>query len=293
MVRATKNDLSWFDLDNYNFINSLTLSKFIKELEWRDFLYRNTNEDSLIFGEEYEIKYQRIFSGDPYLDIPNEEEKEIEAFIEEVNSQTPSLKNIYGNLPTIASSLGVSPITFTELSMYGYSAIDQGFFKRDEEYFYIKPEAMLASVSGNLKECFTNMVLLSVNLDDATDEEIIASMSKLLPMWRKQLELPEHAHVSQKRIGVKTLQKLISNRVLPILDLLIWEKRFKKEVTNPMIGVLVFYDDPKDTQAIKETIKPFALEAVTEQYTRLLRLHMSKDGEINSAKMGELMSRIL
>ncbi|EAA6710298.1 hypothetical protein LZX53_002227 [Salmonella enterica] len=293
MSRATKKDLSWFDLNNYNFINKLTLSEFIQELEWREFLYRNVNEDSLIFDDEYEVKYQRIFSGDPNLDVPNEEEKEISEFIKSVNAQGPSLRTMYGELPKLSSSLGVSPITFTELSMYGYSAIDQGFFKRDEEYFYIKPEAMLASVTGNLKKCFTDMVLLSVNLDDATDEEILVSMRKLLPLWRKQLELPEHAHVAPKKIGVKTLQKLITNRVLPILDLIIWEKRFDKMVTNPMIGVLVFNDDPKDTQSIKETIKPFALEVMTEEYTRLLRLYMNRDGEISSAKMSELMSRIL
>ncbi|EIN1747143.1 hypothetical protein WDN15_000824 [Salmonella enterica] len=293
MSRATKKDLSWFDLNNYNFINKLTLSEFIQELEWREFLYRNVNEDSLIFDDEYEVKYQRIFSGDPNLDVTNEEEKEISEFIKSVNAQGPSLRTMYGELPKLSSSLGVSPITFTELSMYGYSAIDQGFFKRDEEYFYIKPEAMLASVTGNLKKCFTDMVLLSVNLDDATDEEILVSMRKLLPLWRKQLELPEHAHVAPKKIGVKTLQKLITNRVLPILDLIIWEKRFDKMVTNPMIGVLVFNDDPKDTQSIKETIKPFALEVMTEEYTRLLRLYMNRDGEISSAKMSELMSRIL
>ncbi|ENW0763506.1 DUF6387 family protein [Salmonella enterica] len=293
MSRATKKDLSWFDLNNYNFINKLTLSEFIQELEWREFLYRNVNEDSLIFDDEYEVEYQRIFSGDPNLDVPNEEEKEISEFIKSVNAQGPSLRTMYGELPKLSSSLGVSPITFTELSMYGYSAIDQGFFKRDEEYFYIKPEAMLASVTGNLKKCFTDMVLLSVNLDDATDEEILVSMRKLLPLWRKQLELPEHAHVAPKKIGVKTLQKLITNRVLPILDLIIWEKRFDKMVTNPMIGVLVFNDDPKDTQSIKETIKPFALEVMTEEYTRLLRLYMNRDGEISSAKMSELMSRIL
>ncbi|EBV5299247.1 hypothetical protein BU509_21665 [Salmonella enterica subsp. enterica serovar Enteritidis] len=293
MSRATKKDLSWFDLNNYNFINKLTLSEFIQELEWREFLYRNVNEDSLIFDDEYEVKYQRIFSGDPNLDVPNEEEKEISEFIKSVNAQGPSLRTMYGELPKLSSSLGVSPITFTELSMYGYSAIDQGFFKRDEEYFYIKPEAMLASVTGNLKKCFTDMVLLSVNLDDATDEEILVSMRKLLPLWRKQLELPEHAHVAPKKIGVKTLQKLITNRVLPILDLIIWEKRFDKMVTNPMIGVLVFNDDPKDTQSIKETIKPFALEVMTEEYTCLLRLYMNRDGEISSAKMSELMSRIL
>lgn len=293
MIRATKKDLSWFDLDNYDFINKLTLSEFIQELEWRDLLYQAFSDDSGIFAGENNIKYQRIFAGDPHLEALNEEEKEINEYIQQINDEAPSLWNEHGDLPSLPSALGVSPVSFTALSMYGFTAIDQGFFKRDDEYFYIRPEAMLASVSGNLADCLEDTALVSIDLNDATDEEILASMAKLLPKWREQLALPEQPHVAQKRIGLKTLQKLISNRVLPIIDLLIWEAYSSKEVTNPMIALLVFNDDPKDTQAIKDTIKPFALEVMSERYTRLLRLHASKDGEIYSVKMGDLMSRIL
>ncbi|MFW8062876.1 DUF6387 family protein, partial [Klebsiella pneumoniae] len=52
MARATKKDLSWFDINNYNFINGLTLSQFIKELEWRDFLYRDVDDDPSSFDRE-------------------------------------------------------------------------------------------------------------------------------------------------------------------------------------------------------------------------------------------------
>lgn len=49
MIRATKKDLSWFELTNYEFINDLTFSEFIVELEWRDFLYRYIDEKSSFF----------------------------------------------------------------------------------------------------------------------------------------------------------------------------------------------------------------------------------------------------
>ncbi len=106
--------------------------------------------------------------------------------------------------------------------MYSFSSIDQGFFKRDEEDCYLKANAMLASVTGNLSNCSPNIILVSIDLDDATDDEIITSLTHLLPLWRKELKVPEREHVAQKRIGLKTLQKLISNRVIPIVDLLIW-----------------------------------------------------------------------
>ncbi|MBW5825275.1 hypothetical protein H0I68_09400 [Yersinia kristensenii] len=293
MGKAIKKELSWFNMKNYAFLHNLTLMDLIKELEWRDFLFRHLDDDSDIFEHEYEIKYNRIFSGDPNIEVLSQEELETEELIHHIGEQAPSLRNMYGELPRLSSREGVSPVTFTELSMYSFAAIKQGFFKRDEENTYIKSNAMLASVTGNVDACFSNSVLTSIDLDDATDDEIITSMMHLLPLWRAQLSLPEKDHVAPKRIGVKTLQKLISNRVIPILDLLLWGKVFGKEITNPMISLLVFDDDPKDTQAIKESIKPFALEAMGDKYTRLLRLHINKDKELVSTKISELMRRDL
>ncbi|WP_324028851.1 hypothetical protein GC087_17255 [Pantoea sp. JZ2] len=293
MIRATKKDLAWFDIDSYEFINEITLLNFVEELEWRDFLYRNVSDDSLIFQEEYDIKYNRIFNGDPNLTTLNKDEKEIDDFVNKVNSESPSLLNDYGCLPQIDSSEGVSPISFSELSMYSYAAEKQGFIKNDEDNTYLRTDAMLASVAGNLDDCFSGSVLASINLDDATDEEILASLRRLLPLWRHQLSLPEREHLAQKKIGLKTLQKLISNRVIPILDLIIWGSRFGKEVSNPMISALVFSDDPKDTQAIKESIRPFAIEAMSEQYTRLLRLYINKDREMETTRITDLMGRVL
>ena len=97
---------------------------------------------------------------------------------------------------------------------------------------------MLASVTGNLSNCSPNIILVSIDLDDATDDEIITSLTHLLPLWRKELKVPERACRSE-RIGLKTLQKLISNRVIPIVDLLIWGEKSGKEVSNPMISALV------------------------------------------------------
>lgn len=291
MVKATKKDLSWFNLNNYAFLNNLTLEDLIEELELRRWLFESLEQSNSVFEYEVEMKRERIFNGDPHISILNQKEQEHENAIRAINDQAPSLKNMYGELPKLSSGEGIRPITFSELAMYSFSAIDEAFFYRDEEYTSIKSNAMLASVTGNL-DCFGNSVVLTnIYLDDATDDEILTDLKRLLPLWREQLSSPEQDHLSQKRIGLKTLQKLIINRVVPILDLLLWGMVSNKEITNPMLGLLVFSDDPKDTQAIKESIKPFALEAMSNKYTRLLRLYVNKDSEIGSTKISALMRR--
>lgn len=292
MAKATRNDLTWFDINNYDFINNLTLVGLIKELEWRECLFNELANPHDSFDYENDIKFNRIFNGDANIEVLSDEERENLEFINSVQEQTPSLKNLYGELPALPSREGVHPVTFTELSMYGFSAIDQGFFKRYEDDTYLKSSAMMASVTGNLEGCFSSSVLTSIDLDGATDDEIITNLAILLPLWRKQLDLPEQEHIAQKRIGVRTIQKLVSNRVIPILDLLLWGQVKSKEITNPMLSALVFSDDPKDTQAIKDSIKPFAVEAMSEKYTRLLRLYANKDKEIASCRLSEVMHRI-
>lgn len=290
MAKATKKDLSWFSLDNYLFLNELTLKSLIDELELRGFLFTLIEDDEHIDFYEYEIKFKRIFNGDPNITVPNQEENDFKEEIDYINSQGESLRSLYGDLPKLNLGNGVLPISFSMLATYAYAAKEQLFFKVENDETCIRTSAMLASVTGNL-DCFNNIVLAGIDLEGATDDEIIASLTHLLPLWRKQLSIPEQDHVSKKRIGLKTLQKLILNRVIPLLDLLLWEAINNKNVTNPMISMLVFHDDPKDTQAIKESIKPFAIESMSEQYIRLLRLYIDRDTEIGNCKISDLIRR--
>lgn len=303
MSKATNDDLSWFNIDNYNFISNLTVKDFIRELDWRYTLFkchdRETPLDEMYFEDK--IKYVRIFRGDPNLEVLSKEEaefnKEHEAY---VKKEREIYADTYGvdrsiNLPMLSKHVGISPLSFIEILMYAKAAEKEGYFslERDEEYLHILPEAVLGSFSLNMPEHFHHKVLADIWLSEGTDEEILESMRKLLPKWRSQLNQPEPETTSNRRMGIKTFQKLIINRVLPILDLLFWSTVFDKEITNAQISHLVFPDDPKDSQSIKETIKPLALESMTEPYTRSLRLFINKDGEIGNSKISDILGRNL
>jgi hypothetical protein len=105
------------------------------------------------------------------------------------------------------------------------------------------------------------------------------------------LSIPEPDVLPQRRMGIKTIRKLYQNRVLQILDALLWGVVNNKEISNPLLSHVIFPDDPKDSQVIKETIRPYAVEAMGDPYTRLLRLYSDNDGEIGSTRMSVVMRR--
>ena len=294
MEKATISDFSWFRIDNYEFIKKITVEDFIHELEWRHTLFYCHDENKTLdeLGFEDSIKYLRIFRGDPYININSPEEIEFNNEYEEYAKS--SGRDTSSDRPMLPHDLGVMPVSFAELSQYSKLAQEIGAYAFDENgiYSHIDPRRMLASVSCNAPSYMSHKVLMDVWLDEATDEEILSSLKKLLPIWRGRLGHPEPDILPKRRIGLKTFQKLISNRVLLILDLILWAEVFKKEISNPILSHLVFPDDPKDSQAIKETIRPFSIEAMSEPYTRLLRLFIDKDGELGSAKVSDMMGRI-
>lgn len=294
MEKATISDFAWFNIDNYDFINKITVEELIHELEWRHTLFYCHDENKTLdeLGFEDSIKYFRIFRGDPHLNINSPEEIEFNKEYEEYAKS--SGRDTSSDRPMLPHDQGVMPLSFAELSQYSKVAQEIKAYSLDDNgnYTHIDPRSMLASVSYNAPDYMNHKVLIDIWLDEATDEEILSSLKKLLPVWRDKLGHPEPDILPKRRVGLKTFQKLITNRVLMILDLILWAEVFKKEISNPMLSHLVFPDDPKDSQAIKETIRPFSIEAMSEPYTRLLRLFIDKDGELGSAKVSDMIDRI-
>lgn len=296
MDKASVSDFTWFNLNNYSFINELSVYDFIQEVEWRHTLFFCSDGKDVLNDASFEdsIKYTRIFRGDPYLELSSKEEIEFNLEHEEYLRASGQAEALSRDGPSLPHDTGVMPVSFAELSMYHRVAIQKGAYILDDDgsFKYLNPNYMLATVSSNVPDYLNHRLLLDLWLEEATDDEILSSIRKLLPTWRERLSVPEPDILPKRRIGLKTIQKLVSNRILPMLDILLWGEVHSKEISNPMLSHLVFADDPKDSQAIKETIKPYALEAMSEPYTRLLRLYVDKDGEVGSAKINDLMQRI-
>jgi len=294
--KATVSELSWFNLNNYSFIESLTVYEFITEIEWRHTLFYCADGDDVLKNGGFEdtIKFERIFRGDPHIDMYSEEEIEFNEEVESLMLKEYGREKMNRERPLLRHDTGVMPLTFAELAMYNRVAIKKGAYYQSKsgDLQEFNPHYMLASVSKNTDDLMNDRVAIDLYLGEATDAEILSSIKKLLPQWRKELSIPEPDILPRKRMGMKTIHKLLINRVLPILDILLWGVVFKKEITNPLLSHIVFPDDPKDSQAIKETLRPYAMEAMSEPYTRLLRLYVDNDGEIGSTVIETLRSRV-
>ncbi|EKR1728945.1 TPA_asm: hypothetical protein G4L33_001154 [Salmonella enterica subsp. enterica serovar Madelia] len=296
MDKAVVSDFSWFDLSNYSFIEGLSVYDFIHEIEWRHTLFYCSDNVGHLDDVSFEdgIKYKRIFRGDPNVSVDSEEEISFNKEMDEYLRSSGKGDALNRDKPSLKHDTGVMPLSFSELAMYNKVAIDQGayFVNKDGELEELNPQYMLATVSKNVPEYFNHRILLDLWLAEATDNEILSSIKKLLPEWRRELSVPEPDILPRRRMGLKTIQKLIQNRVLPILDILLWGELNNKEVSNAILSHVVFQDDPKDSQVIKETIRPYALEAMGEPYTRLLRLFVDNDGEIGTSKIADVTQRI-
>ena len=68
---------------------------------------------------------------------------------------------------------------------------------------------------------FSRTVMFEIDLASGTDEEIAESLKTALPQWRKVKGIDENP-LESVRFGYGTIKKLISYRVIPMLDILVW-----------------------------------------------------------------------
>lgn len=71
---------------------------------------------------------------------------------------------------------------------------------------------------------------------DFTDAVILESLKHALPVWRKSLnEITGHKQISQEK-SEKELAKIVDYNLIPILDLMLWEKQ-NSEALSPIVVV--------------------------------------------------------
>ncbi|WP_426720785.1 DUF6387 family protein [Enterobacter cloacae complex sp. 301C7] len=93
-----------------------------------------------------------------------------------------------------------------------------------------------------------------------------------LPQWRKVKGIDENP-LESVRFGYGTIKKLISYRVIPMLDILVWAAVKKIRVSDDRLSRLLYTDNDEESEIrlpnqIKETHKTLALKACTIAFIR-------------------------
>ncbi|AYM87331.1 DUF6387 family protein [Pseudoalteromonas agarivorans] len=82
-------------------------------------------------------------------------------------------------------------------------------------------------------------VLCNIDLAGFSDAELVAHFQKSLVEWRELLGVPE----PERKVSTpSTIQKLKAFRIIPLLDLLIWELENDVKIKKSILAGLLFHD---------------------------------------------------
>lgn len=123
-----------------------------------------------------------------------------------------------------------------------------------------------------------NLLDIGVNLAEATDVEILAELERLLPLWRKELALPEPTKNEAGKVGPSVIKRIIDYKVIPILELMVWGKNNKFAYSAEQLSRVLFPEEAVTAKHMTDTRIPFALGFANRGYQDMLHLWLSQTG---------------
>ena len=269
----TKEIKAWLNIDNYRKFEDLSLIHFYHELWARNLFFKE-------YREEFESRtlmgyFSKIFTGNPFL-IPEGQ----------LGYMTP------------ANKLFQPPhfflTTLDRLAETSIIAMQRGGFVWDgDDNYSINRDLREESLSDIMPDQFSRTVMFEIDLASGTDEEIAESLKAALPQWRK-IKGIEPDPLESVRFGYGTIKKLISYRVIPMLDILVWAAVKKIRVSDDRLSRLLYTDDDEESEMrqssqIKDTDRPLALKSCTTDFIRQFHYFMNKNSHLKQMKVSDVM----
>ncbi|WP_340609414.1 DUF6387 family protein [Xenorhabdus bharatensis] len=318
MVRAKGQDiLSWFDISRYDKLLDMTIEDFLSDVELRAFLlYPGDDKDEMMTCSDMHksrlnfiegLKKGHIGSSSAYLHMVGENEH---------NINEPPHEEIPRDLTVTCN---------------GYPIISRGFFERNDEDSYTEGVACTSFNVGDLisyykaltrheyivektkgvveiqstsvsrpivnvdylNEHFGGEIVIKFNLEEYSDEELITEFRELIKYWRIEAGIDEPDRANN-RIGLSPLKKLITYKVIPFIDLLIWEMAYNKKISNEMYARILFPLTASDSEImsgvqIKDTVRPFINKILNDNFLREILFFIKKNEYLKDMRFLDVM----
>lgn len=269
--KATISEIKkWFNLNNYDFIDELTIIELIREIEKRTSLFL------LVWCADISDDLE-IIKKSPRLTVQTEDNSAVNDIVERLSA---------GEMPLPAGT-GVHPLSLNGLEALCRRAVTEKALSVDEENAFIVSNRNqgMRSVSKNsrLSPC---EVVVEINLSSKTDEEIISSLKRLLPLWRTELNLPVAKMPGKDLAAIK---KLVGYKIIPMLDLILWGACGGGDITAPTLNRLLF-EGRENPRTVRRTMKEAALSIANDDKNSPIRaIRLSLVGNpLGSARIKDL-----
>lgn len=290
----------WFKPENYNVLKDITVMQLCQEIRKRKAMFEEleealeSNEPEWCVSQANLEERELIFSGKPLLaSEPPDHDGESYESDQHVRLMTA------GKLYQLEGY-----IKDTGLLDYGENTVK--FSSENNRYWLQQPILRYKQVfaqqlieSRNMTDGQKqNLVLkaesafnLEINISLSTDDQIIESMRYLLNRWRKQTGIKPKTNQQSYGFGEVMVQKIVDFRVIPILDLLYHSKLNNYKLSDKDLEQLLYrwgMEECRDQVQIKETDRPLAKKALTNEFDNLFTMFLYKNRHLMDVKVSEM-----
>lgn len=267
----TKELLTWFSLDAYRKFEDLPLILLYHELQARSFFFKTPLEGNEAFFVT--INRKKICNGNPFL-VPPERLGDLDPFYRLF--QPPHLV-----LPKV-DRIALLSIVLMQRGIFSWQGYDEYGIN---EYFED------SSVVDAIPDLFDQTVMFEVDLASGTDEEIAESLKAALPQWRKVKHIAPDP-LESVRFGYGTIRKIVNNRIIPMLDILVWAQEQDVRVSDEVLSRLLYTLDDEEIRynhQIKDTDRPLAMKATTTDFNRQFCFFINKNSHLKEMKVSDVI----
>ncbi len=278
-ISSIKDLPKWFNLDNYKCISSLTTDEIKIQIQIRrdmingfEFINHTFNDnDNEILTFQYggdDLNWKQIQQGDVILKKHKYSEK---YKLSETKSKEDSIERYKNEVLNLKSSASISGVTSLMAYFHVKSLLVNKLIDEEKEHTNFKTELLEADIDivkmkYKLQEHLSD-VNIQIDLENNTDKEIVADLKKLLPMWREQLSIEEPEGILfSKQIDY---EKVRPYKILPLLDLMIWELMTNQKIPLRVMTVALFPNAEKGETELKQTVIPLTKKLLSEDYRDL------------------------
>ncbi|WP_416261061.1 DUF6387 family protein [Gibbsiella quercinecans] len=242
--KATREDVSWFNIKNYSFVRKLTIIDMLEELYARLELIGFSSPEELIDFPSIKKSYIDIISGKP----------EIRKNTDQVTSQLESISKKVITADKNSLSVDIENRTIEikspvyELTVSHIENIYQNLKSRDFHSPYIKhitddDEPNKTDTLTSLQKPYVDHVYLYVDLEGYTEAQLINSFKNTISTLRERYKIEKKFNYTEKPLPKNKIIDIFRNQVIPIADLLIWQRINGIQIPLSQVNKLLNLED--------------------------------------------------
>ncbi|MEX2942167.1 DUF6387 family protein [Serratia fonticola] len=258
--RAALSECNWFDIKNYEFIDTLTVEEYLNEFLIRQSLF-SAHPSSWRSDPEAKDVTSWIFGGKAHILAAMEEERKRYLY---KAGEGPEGKLNYAALP-----LHLWPAeekSFTGVDLLSGADIERcnnWMADRTSGHFLGPGRGALDIVDKGealAKYAYpkNGQLLMSIDLKNHTDEELLNGLKAALAFWRVEFGVNTRRKKTTSQMTKSKVHKLYFYKTLPLVDICLWMIRENKTLITSDICRLLFHNPLKPK--IKTTIKKEVFE---------------------------------